>query len=133
VTLAQYKAWQIIIIGFWCSAFISITAFNASVIDLLIAAPLGSILVAVQLWVSKKSDILSSIFEIVIAAIASFVAAGLASTYLFCYASITSAAIVLVLPGWLVCNAALELQARSIVCGSVRLVWGAPPLPPPPS
>ena len=29
----------------------------------------------------------------------------------------------LILPGWLVCNAALELQSRAIVTGSVRLIY----------
>lgn len=31
--------------------------------------------------------------------------------------------IVLLLPGWLILPAAMELQSRSIVVGSVRLVW----------
>ena len=55
--------------------------------------------------------------------IASFAAAGLSASGYFCYASIISSTIVLILPGWLVCNAALELQSRAIVTGSVRLIW----------
>lgn len=55
--------------------------------------------------------------------IISFVAAGLSSTGYFCYAAIVSASIVLILPGWPTCVSALELQSRSIVSGSVRLVY----------
>lgn len=55
--------------------------------------------------------------------VVSFIAAGLSATGYFCYASVISSTIVLILPGWLVCNAALELQSRAIVTGSVRLIW----------
>lgn len=82
------------------SAMIGIAAFNASFIDLLVAVPLGGLLVTTQCFIAARSDVLSSIFEIVIAAVISFVAAALASTTKFCYAAITSASIVLILPGW---------------------------------
>jgi len=84
---------------------------------------MGVLLVASQVWIASKSDILSSMFEVIMAAIASFISAAVASTGLFCYAALVSSSIVLILPGWLVCCAALELQARSIVVGSVRIVW----------
>lgn len=88
------------VFGTFASIMIGIAAFNASFIDLLVAAPLGALLVATQCFIAARSDVLSSIFEIVIAAIISFVAAAVASTTRFCYASITSSAIVLILPGW---------------------------------
>jgi uncharacterized membrane protein YjjP (DUF1212 family) len=79
---------------------IGMAAFSASFIDLLVAMPLGALLVTTQCFIAARSDVLSSIFEIVIAAVISFVAAALASTQRFCYASITSMSIVLILPGW---------------------------------
>lgn len=81
---------------------IGIAAFNVSFIDLLIAMPLGGLLVTTQCFIAARSDVLSSIFEIVIAAVISFVSAALASTTRFCYAAVTSASIVLILPGWYV-------------------------------
>lgn len=48
---------------------IGMASFNASFVDLLVAAPLGAVLVAVQIFVAARSDVLSSIFEIVIAAV----------------------------------------------------------------
>ncbi|KAI9617061.1 hypothetical protein H4Q26_010699 [Puccinia striiformis f. sp. tritici PST-130] len=119
----EYKHWQTILIGSMCSAFIGPAAFSASFLDVLISAPLGAGLVAAQLFVANKSDVLSQIFEIVATGFTSFVAAGLASTGYFCYSAVIASSIVLILPGWLVCCAALELQSRSIVSGSVRLIW----------
>ncbi|PLW35452.1 hypothetical protein PCANC_14677 [Puccinia coronata f. sp. avenae] len=119
----EYKHWQTILIGGLCSAFIGPAAFSASFLDVLISAPLGAGLVAAQLFVANKSDVLSQIFEIVVTGFTSFVAAGLASTGYFCYSAVIASSIVLILPGWLVCCAALELQSRSIVSGSVRLIW----------
>jgi hypothetical protein len=72
--------------------------------------------------VASKSEILSNCFEIFVTAVASFIAAALQSSGQFCYAAVISSTIVLILPGWLVCCAALELQSRSIVTGSVRLI-----------
>lgn len=42
---------------------------------------------------------------------------------LFCYNAISSAGIVAILPGYLVLTASLELGAKNMVCGSVKLVW----------
>ncbi|GAA95938.1 uncharacterized protein L969DRAFT_160713 [Mixia osmundae IAM 14324] len=118
-----YTNWQFVLIGGLCSLFIGIASFDASVVDFLASFILGGLVVAVQCFVATKSDILSNIFEIAMAALCAFIAAALASTKIFCFSAIISSSIVLILPGWLVCNAALELQARSIVCGSVRLVF----------
>ena len=122
----KWNSWQTVLIGGFCSLFIAPAAFNASLIDALLAFPMGAFLVFAQVQVASRSDVLSSMFEIIIAAVVSFIAAAVASTGLFCYAAVTSASIVLILPGWLVCCAALELQSRSIVVGSVRLVWVSP-------
>lgn len=117
------KDWMLVLVGAAAAMTIGIAAFNASFIDLLVAAPLGALLVAVQLFIAARSDVLSSIFEMIIAAIISFVAAAAASSERFCFAAIVSSAIVLVLPGWPSMVAALELQSRSLVSGSVRLVY----------
>lgn len=118
-----YNKYLTVIIGGLCSLFIAPASFNASLIDMLVAFLLGCLLCVMQIWVASKSDVLAAVFEIFVVGISSFVAAALASTGIFCYTAITSAAIVLVLPGFGVCCAALELQSKSVVCGSVRLVY----------
>ncbi|POW11789.1 hypothetical protein PSTT_05004 [Puccinia striiformis] len=119
----QYKDWQVILIGAMCSAFLGPAAYRASFVDALISAPLGAGLVAAKLFVASRSDAFSQIFEILATGFASFIAAGLASTGYFCYSTVIVSSIDHILPGWLVCCAALELQSRSIVSGSVRLIW----------
>lgn len=68
-----------------------------SFIDALAAAPLGSLLCAIQM-LAARNDMFSNVFEIAIATIISFVAAGLASTGYFCYTALVSGGVVLILP-----------------------------------
>lgn len=118
----EYKLWQNMIIGGLASAFIQASAFYGSFIDCLVSIPLGALLVLVQVVVSRN-DLYSSLFEIVIACINSFLAAALASTGQFCFAAVASGSVVLILPGYIVLCGSLELANRSIISGSVRLVY----------
>jgi glycerol uptake facilitator-like aquaporin len=78
------------------------------------------LLVAIQI-VAARNDLYSNVFEIVIATIQSFLAAALASSNYFCYTAVTSSAIVLILPGYIVLSGSLELASRNITSGSVRM------------
>ncbi|GJN90300.1 hypothetical protein Rhopal_003308-T1 [Rhodotorula paludigena] len=118
----KYALWQQLIIGAAASAFIQPSAFYGSFIDCLMAMPLGALLVLVQVLVSRN-DLYSSLFEIVIACIIAFIAAALASTQYFCFAAVVSGSVVLILPGYIVLCGSLELANRSIISGSVRLVY----------
>ncbi|KAK4055809.1 pheromone-regulated protein prm10 [Microbotryomycetes sp. JL221] len=118
----RYNLWQNMLIGACASAFIQPSAFYGSFIDCLMAAPLGALLVFVQVMVSRN-DLYSSLFEIVIACINAFLAAALASTKRFCFAAVASGSVVLILPGYIVLCGSLELANRSIISGSVRLVY----------
>ncbi|KAK4046802.1 pheromone-regulated protein prm10 [Microbotryomycetes sp. JL201] len=118
----RYNLWQNMLIGACASAFIQPSAFYGSFIDCLIAMPLGALLVFVQVMVSRN-DLYSSLFEIVIACINAFLAAALASTKRFCFAAVASGSVVLILPGYIVLCGSLELANRSIISGSVRLVY----------
>ncbi|GAA5860985.1 hypothetical protein JCM3774_003215 [Rhodotorula dairenensis] len=122
VSPPKYALWQQLIIGAAASAFIQPSAFYGSFIDCLMAMPLGALLVLVQVLVSRN-DLYSSLFEIVIACIISFIAAALASTHQFCFSAVVSGAVVLILPGYIVLCGSLELANRSIISGSVRLVY----------
>lgn len=109
---------------------------------MLVSIPLGALLVLVQVLVSRN-DLYSSLFEydlssnitplisvtnilefrIVIACINAFLAAALASTKYFCFSAVASGSVVLILPGYIVLCGSLELANRSIISGSVRLVY----------
>ncbi|WVQ74265.1 hypothetical protein IAR50_003862 [Cryptococcus sp. DSM 104548] len=98
-------------------------AFSGSFIDMLMAGVLGSIFTIVQFTVSRENRVFSNIFEIGMAGILSFAARGLGASQYFCYQSLASSAIVLILPGWHICLGALELGSKNIVAGGIRLVW----------
>ncbi|GAA6058998.1 hypothetical protein JCM10212_001708 [Sporobolomyces blumeae] len=118
----KYNLWQSLIIGALASAFIQPSAFYGAFIDCLMAMPLGALLVLVQVIVSRN-DLYASLFEIVIACIISFLSAAIASSQKFCFAAVVSGSVVLILPGYIVLCGSLELANRSIISGSVRLVY----------
>jgi uncharacterized membrane protein YjjB (DUF3815 family) len=72
---------------------------------------------------------ISNVFEIGAAVITSFVARGLGSIRgsdgkeIFCFSAMAQSSIALILPGFTVLSASLELQSKHIVAGSVRMVY----------
>ncbi|KAI3617343.1 hypothetical protein CBS9595_003252 [Malassezia furfur] len=123
------------IIGGFASFFITLgdVGFGGSFLDACAAFALGAFLVFCQQHIT--SEVYSNVFEIVFATLNSFIAMALhiapiggegsrsGEGDLFCYNSIISGSIVLILPGFIVLTSALELQSKSIISGSVRLVY----------
>lgn len=110
------------------SASVGPFAFNARPIDIPIAFLLGCLLGVLQLILSPKSNLYSNVFEISAAVLTSFLARAFGSIRfqgepLFCFSALAQSAIALILPGYTVLCASLELQSRSIVAGSVRMVY----------
>jgi uncharacterized membrane protein YjjP (DUF1212 family) len=110
------------------SASVGPFAFNARPIDIPIAFLLGCLLGVLQLILSPKSSLYSNVFEISAAVLTSFLARAFGSIRfqgepLFCFSALAQSAIALILPGYTVLCASLELQSRSIVAGSVRMVY----------
>ena len=103
-------------------------AFQARLIDLPIAFLLGCILGVLQLVIAPASDLYANVFEISAAVITSFLARAFGSIpykggTLFCFSALAQSSIALILPGYIVLCASLELQSKSIVAGSVRMVY----------
>ncbi|KAF8073818.1 hypothetical protein FPV67DRAFT_1410830 [Lyophyllum atratum] len=117
-----YNWWQVILIGGMCSSSICTVSFGGSFIDSLIVFPLGALLIVIQL-LSVRNELYSNIFEVTVATLFSFLAASLAASHHFCYSAVASSSVVLILPGFIVLNGALELMSRNIVAGSVRLCY----------
>jgi uncharacterized membrane protein YjjB (DUF3815 family) len=66
------------------------------------------------------------VFEIAAAVVTSFLARAFGSIRggsIFCFSALAQSSIALILPGYLVLCASLELQSKSIVAGSVRMVY----------
>ena len=104
-------------------------AFSARPIDLPISFILGCTLGALQLGLASRSSQFSHIFEVFGTFITSFAARGFGSILtssgepLFCFSALAQSSIALILPGWIILSAALELQSRNIIAGSIRMVY----------
>ncbi|OXG15955.1 hypothetical protein C349_05118 [Cryptococcus neoformans var. grubii Br795] len=118
-----YSRLSLILTASVASAISARVAFSGSFIDILMSGALGALFTIVQFTVSKENRVFSNIFEIGMAGILSFVARGLGSSKYFCYKTLASASIVLILPGWHICLGALELGSKNIIAGGIRLVW----------
>ncbi|KAH2233336.1 hypothetical protein KXV37_005527 [Aspergillus fumigatus] len=124
----KYSVWMLILVHGFASASVGPFAFNARPIDLPIAFLLGCLLGVLQLVLSPRSNLYSNVFEISAAVMTSFLARAFGSIRyegerLFCFSALAQSSIALILPGYLVLCASLELQSRSIVAGSVRMVY----------
>ena len=103
-------------------------AFQARPIDFPFMFILGCILGYLQLVVAPRSDQFRNVFEVLAAVVTSFCARGLGSILIggkqiFCFSAMAQSSIALILPGYIILCAALELQSRNIVAGSVRMVY----------
>ncbi|KAF2809060.1 DUF1212-domain-containing protein [Mytilinidion resinicola] len=123
---AKYSPWFLVPVYGLASASVGPFAFQARWIDLPIAFLLGCLLGWLQLIVSPQNEMISNVFEISAAVMTSFLARGFGSIRggnLFCFSALAQSSIALILPGFTVLSASLELQSRHIVAGSVRMVY----------
>lgn len=124
----EYPTWLLIFLHGLASATVGPFAFGARPIDMPIAFLLGCLLGTLQLVLSPRSHLYANVFEISAAVLTSFLARAFGSIpykgeHLFCFAALAQSSIALILPGYIVLCASLELQSRSMVAGSVRMVY----------
>lgn len=122
----KFNKWLCIFMYGVASAAVGPYAFDARLIDLPLTFFLGSLVGLLQLHFAPRSELYSNVFEISAAVITSFLARAFGSIQggnLFCFSAMAQSSIALILPGYTVLCASLELQSRSIVAGSVRMVY----------
>ncbi|EEA27000.1 hypothetical protein TMatcc_004719 [Talaromyces marneffei ATCC 18224] len=124
----RFNVWFLILMHGCASASVGPFAFGARPIDMPIAFLLGCLLGILQLVLSPRSYLYSNVFEISAAVLTSFLARAFGSIpyqggRLFCFSALAQSSIALILPGYMVLCGSLELQSRSIVAGSVRMVY----------
>ncbi|KAI0801052.1 DUF1212-domain-containing protein [Fomes fomentarius] len=120
-----YSIWIRCLLAFTCASIICVLAFGGSIIDMFISGLSASLLQYLGLNAASKSTIYANVYEISVSIIISFLARMLGTLpgNFFCYSAISSAGVVLILPGFTILIAALELTSRNILCGSVRMVY----------
>ncbi|KFY31526.1 hypothetical protein V493_01028 [Pseudogymnoascus sp. VKM F-4281 (FW-2241)] len=124
----KHHRWLLVFVYGLASVCVGPFAFQANFIDLPISFILGCVLGFLQLIVAPKSDLYANVFEISAAVITSFLARGFGSIpynggRLFCFSALAQSSIALILPGYIILCGSLELQSKSIVAGSVRMVY----------
>lgn len=122
----KHSTWVRIPVYGLASVCVGPFAFGARLIDLPIAFILGCLVGIMQLVIAPRSDLYANVFEIGAAVVTSFLARAFGSIRggdLFCFSALAQSSIALILPGYIVLCASLELQSRSIVAGSVRMVY----------
>ena len=125
----KFSRWLCVLMYGLASASIGPVSYGARPIDLPIIFLLGCLLGFMRLILADKNELYANIFEISTTIMTSFISRAFGSIDLglgkgFCFASISQASLVMILPGFTITNSALELQSRNIVSGSVRLVYG---------
>ena len=110
------------------AAMVGPFAFNARPIDMPISFLLGCILGVLQLVLSPRSKMYANVSEVFAAIIVSFLSRAFGSIQyngqpLFCFSALVQSSIALILPGYMVLCASLELQSRNMVAGSIRMVY----------
>ncbi|TVY25073.1 Pheromone-regulated membrane protein [Lachnellula hyalina] len=122
----KHNPWLLVLVYGFASATVAPFAFEGRLIDLPIAFLLGCILGFLQLIVAPRSELYSNVFEISAAVLTSFLARAFGSIRggsIFCFSGLAQSSIALILPGYMVLCGSLELQSRSMVAGSVRMVY----------
>lgn len=124
-----FSLWFRIFIFGMASVFVGPFSFNSRPIDFAPIFVLGCALGFLHLKVVPRSAHFSNVFEVFACVLAAFIARGLGSikwpdgSSVFCFSAIAQSSIAMILPGFMVLNSALELQGRSVVSGSVRMVY----------
>lgn len=124
----KYSVWFRVFTHGCASATVGPFAFQARLIDMPVCFLLGCLLGTLQLVMSPRSSVYANVFEISTVVLTSFLARAFGSIkfhgeHLFCFSAMAQSSIALILPGYIVLCASLELQSRNIVAGSVRMVY----------
>ncbi|KAJ5301550.1 hypothetical protein N7508_006413 [Penicillium antarcticum] len=129
----RYPKWIIVLVYGVATATVGPFAFNARPIDMPIIFLNGLLVGLMQHVAAPRSVLYANVFEVTSTVVTSFLARAFGSIpraiidgkreYLFCFSAIAQASIALILPGFLVLCASLELQSHQIIAGSIRMVY----------
>ncbi|KAK3329945.1 hypothetical protein B0H66DRAFT_527312 [Apodospora peruviana] len=122
----KFPTWLRVLLYGIASAFVAPFGFEGRYIDMPICVILGCLVGYLQLFLAPSNELYANVFEITAAVITSFLArvfGSLHSGELFCFSALAQASIALILPGYMVLSASLELQSHQMISGSVRMVY----------
>ncbi len=122
----KYPTWLRVLLFGVASAFVAPFGFEGRYIDMPICFILGCLVGFLQLYLAPSNELYANVFEITAAVATSFLSRMFGSIKggsLFCFSALAQSSIALILPGYIVLCASLELQSHQMVSGSVRMVY----------
>ncbi|KAK3382621.1 hypothetical protein B0T24DRAFT_516926 [Lasiosphaeria ovina] len=122
----KFAVWFRILIFGLASAFVAPFGFEGRYVDMPICFILGCMVGFLQLRLAPTNELYANVFEITAAVLTSFLSRVFGSIQggsIFCFSALAQSSIALILPGYLVLCASLELQSHQIISGSVRMVY----------
>jgi uncharacterized membrane protein YjjP (DUF1212 family) len=121
----KFNVWFRVFMYGVASACVAPFAFQGRFIDLPFAFLLGAIVGVLQLVLAPSNELYAHVFEVSAAVVTSFLARLFGSINgggMICFGALAQSSIALILPGYMVLSASLELQSYNLVAGSVRMV-----------
>ncbi len=115
-----YPVWVTVMSWMTTAAFVAPLAFNGSWLDTVLAGLCG-LLVGLLGVVAAKFPVYGNVFEVTSSILVGFIARSFGDRV--CFAAVSLAGVVVLLPGLLLTQAIMELASRNIVSGSVRMFY----------
>ncbi|KAK3393298.1 hypothetical protein B0H63DRAFT_15265 [Podospora didyma] len=122
----KFPVWVRILLFGIASAAVAPFGFEGRYIDLPICFILGCMVGFLQLQLVPNNELYANVFEITASVLTSFLSrvfGSIAGGSIFCFSALAQSSIALILPGYIVLCASLELQSHQIISGSVRMVY----------
>ncbi|KAK0632673.1 hypothetical protein B0T14DRAFT_490990 [Immersiella caudata] len=122
----KFPTWLRVLLFGLASATVAPFGFEGRYIDMPIAFILGCLVGFLQLYLAPSNELYANVFEITAAVATSFLSrvfGSINSGGLFCFSALAQSSIALILPGYMVLCASLELQSHQMISGSVRMVY----------
>ncbi|ODQ80982.1 hypothetical protein BABINDRAFT_170700 [Babjeviella inositovora NRRL Y-12698] len=123
---ARYPPWACVLIYGFASSMVAPFGFRGGWVDMPMCFGVGVLVGILRYYVSPRSNLYTSVFEVAASIVVSFLARALGSIRggnLFCFAAITQGSLALILPGYIILCGSLELQSRNLVAGAVRMFY----------
>lgn len=121
-----YLPWACVLLFGLGSATVCAWGFGGGWLDIPVTFALGLFVGYLQFFLSPKSYLYSSVFEVAASIVVSFISRAVGSIKggnIFCFSAIAQGALALILPGYIILCGSLELQSKNLVAGSVRMFY----------
>jgi len=122
----KFPLWLRVLLFGLASATVAPFGFEGRYIDMPICFILGCLVGFLQLYLAPSNELYANVFEITAAVATSFLSrvfGSIRNGELFCFSALAQSSIALILPGYIVLCASLELQSHQMISGSVRMVY----------